>query len=49
MESLCLNGAWRIQPGYEAVAMDLVQQLKALRDSYRDTSGLPVAAIRIHD
>jgi arylsulfatase A-like enzyme len=49
MESLCLNGAWRIQPGYEAVANDLVQQLTAVREVYRDTSGLPVKVMPIHD
>jgi hypothetical protein len=49
MESVCLNCAWRIQPGYEMIAKDLVQQLKALLDSYRDTSGLPVEIVPIHD
>jgi arylsulfatase A-like enzyme len=49
MESLCLNGAWRIQPGYEAVAKDLLEQLKQIRDFYRDTTGVPVELIPIHD
>ena len=49
MESLCLNGAWRIQPGYETVANTLVQQLTEIRAAYRDTSGLPVKTFPIHD
>jgi hypothetical protein len=49
MESLCLNGAWRIQQGYESVANDLVRQLTDLRRVYRDTSGLPVKVMPIHD
>lgn len=49
MESLCLNGAWRIQPGYETVAKDLLEQLKQLRETYKDTTGMPVSFIPIHD
>jgi arylsulfatase A-like enzyme len=49
MESLCLNGAWRLEPGYEAVATSLVEQLRDLRNSFRDTSGLPVSPVPIHD
>ncbi len=44
MDSLCLGGGFRIQPGYEAIARDLVAQLKALRQRYGDRTGLPVNA-----
>lgn len=49
MESLCLDGAWRIQPGYEEVAGRMVEELRSLRGAYRDTSGLPVSVVPIHD
>jgi hypothetical protein len=49
MESLCIGGAYRIQPGYEAVAETLVNQLKELRDFYRDGTGLPVVAMPVND
>ena len=49
MESLCLNGAWRIQPGYEGVAREMLQKLKDIRETYKDTSGVPVRLIPIHD
>lgn len=49
MESLCIGGAYRIQPGYEAVAAGLVNQLKELRSAYRDSTGLPVVTWPVND
>ena len=49
MESLCLGGGYRIQPEYETVAADLVNQLRELRDFYRDRTGLPVIARPVND
>ncbi|MGB7745023.1 MAG: sulfatase/phosphatase domain-containing protein, partial [Terracidiphilus sp.] len=42
MESLFIDNGRKVQPGYEAIAQDLVNQLKALRDRYKDTTGRPV-------
>ncbi|HUY80654.1 MAG TPA: sulfatase [Acidobacteriaceae bacterium] len=42
MESLFEWSGYKVHPGYEAVAQDLVGQLKALREKYKDTTGKPV-------
>ena len=49
MESLCIGGAYRLQPGYETVAENLVNQLRELREFYRDHTGLPVIAMPVND
>ena len=49
MESLCIGGGYRIQPGYEAIAAGLVGQLRELRDHYGDHTGLPVVAMPVND
>jgi arylsulfatase A-like enzyme len=42
MENLFIDNGRRVQPGYEAVVQDLVSQLKAIRERYKDTTGRPV-------
>jgi arylsulfatase A-like enzyme len=42
MESLFAWGGNKVHPGYEAVANDLVGQLKQMREKYKDTTGIPV-------
>ncbi len=42
MESLFEWSGYKVHPGYESIAEDLVGQLKALRDKYKDTTGSPV-------
>lgn len=49
MESLCIGGGYRIQPGYEAIAANLVKELQAARDLYHDRTGLPVEARPVND
>lgn len=42
MESLMVMEGMSVRPGYEKVAADLVDQLAALRKTYRDDTGKPV-------
>ncbi len=49
MESLSIGGGYRFQSGYDAVADDLVKQLKDLREFYGDHTGLPVIPIPLTD
>lgn len=49
MENLFVGGGYHAQPGYEAVAAELVLELKKLRDLYRDGTGLPVVATPVND
>ena len=42
MESLMEWSGYKVHPGYKEVAQDLVGQLKALREKYKDTTGNPV-------
>ena len=42
MESLFIDNGRRVQPGYEAIVQDLVGQLRAIRERYKDTTGRPV-------
>ena len=42
MENLFEWAGYKVHPAYEAVANDLVQQLKQLREKYKDTTGNPV-------
>ncbi|MGC2636433.1 MAG: sulfatase [Acidobacteriaceae bacterium] len=42
MESLFEWSGFKVHPAYESVAADLVGQLKALRDKYRDDTGAPI-------
>jgi arylsulfatase A-like enzyme len=42
MENLFDWSGYKIHPGYESVANDLVAQLKQLRKKYNDTTGKPV-------
>jgi hypothetical protein len=42
MENLFEWGGFKVHPGYEDVARDLVGQLKTLKDKYKDTTGAPV-------
>lgn len=42
MESLFKWSGYKVHPAYEQVVPELVAQLKQLRESYKDTSGLPV-------
>lgn len=42
MESLFKWGGYRVNPAYEQTVQSLVEQLKQLRDSYKDTTGRPV-------
>lgn len=49
MESLCIDGAYRVQAGYEAIAGNLLNELKNFRELYRDRTGLPVIAFPVND
>ncbi|MGH9345579.1 MAG: sulfatase family protein [Terriglobia bacterium] len=42
MESLIDWSGYKVHPAYQAVAEDLVNQLKALREKFKDTTGAPV-------
>lgn len=42
MDSLLIENGMRVRPGYEDVAKQLVAQLKARREFYKDNTGLPV-------
>lgn len=42
MENLWGWGGFKVHPGYEMVAKDLVTQLQQLREKYKDTTGAPV-------
>ena len=42
MDNLIIDNGRHIQPGYEAVVPQLVDQLKQLREKYKDTTGVPV-------
>lgn len=42
MDNLFIDNNRSIQPGYEAIANDLIAQLKQLRERYKDTTGEPV-------
>jgi arylsulfatase A-like enzyme len=42
MESLFEWSGYKVHPGYEEIVQDLVAQLKALREKYKDTTGRPV-------
>lgn len=42
MENLFEWSGYKVHPDYEAVASDLVNQLKQLREKYKDTTGKPV-------
>ena len=42
MESLYEWSGFKVHPGYESVAKDLLQRLKQLRAKYKDTTGKPV-------
>lgn len=42
MENLFEWSGYKVHPGYQAIADDLVAQLKELREKYKDTTGLPV-------
>ena len=43
MENLFIDNNRRIQPGYEAIVPQLLDQLKELRKRYKDNTGLPVS------
>ena len=49
MENLFIDNNRHIQPGYEAVVPQLVDQLKQLREKYKDTTGYPVRLSRPGD
>ena len=42
MESLFIDNGRRVQPGYEATVQELVDQLRKIRERYKDMTGLPV-------
>jgi hypothetical protein len=42
MESLFAWSGYAVHPAYEAVVKDLVAQLAALREKYKDNTGAPV-------
>jgi len=42
MENLFVDNGRKVQPGYEAILQDLVEQLKATRERYKDMTGRPV-------
>ena len=42
MESLYEWSGYKVHPGYETIAAELVTQLKALRKEFKDTTGMPV-------
>ncbi len=42
MESLFAWSGYAVHPAYEAVVKDLVGQLAALREKYKDNTGAPV-------
>ncbi len=42
MENLFEWSGYKVHPDYQAVADDLVSQLKGLREKYKDTTGSPV-------
>jgi len=42
MESLFEWSGYKVHPDYEAVVPELINQLKALREQYRDDTGAPV-------
>ncbi len=42
MDNLMIESGVKVQPGYEGVLKDLLNQLKDLRTQYKDTTGLPV-------
>jgi len=42
MENLFEWSGYKVHPGYETVANDLVGQLKQIREKYKDTTGAPV-------
>ncbi len=42
MENLFIDNGRKVQPGYEAIAQDLVNRLKTIRERYKDTTGRPV-------
>jgi len=42
MDSLFVENEMRVRPGYEDIARQLVAQLKARREFYKDNTGLPV-------
>jgi arylsulfatase A-like enzyme len=42
MENLFIDNGRQVQAGYETIAKDLVNQLKAIREHYKDTTGRPV-------
>jgi arylsulfatase A-like enzyme len=42
MENLFVDNGRKVQPGYEAIVEDLLKQLKAIREHYKDTTGRPV-------
>ena len=42
MDNLMVESGYKVKPGYEDAFKDLLQQLKDLREYYKDTTGLPV-------
>ena len=42
MENLIIDNGRSVQPGYEAIVPKLIDQLKQLREQYKDTTGYPV-------
>ena len=42
MENLFIDNNRHVHPGYETAVSDLVSRLKQLRETYKDTTGLPV-------
>jgi arylsulfatase A-like enzyme len=42
MESLLVMEGMKVQPGYEDIVKNLVEQLKKMREKYKDTTGEPV-------
>lgn len=45
MENLFIDNGRSVQPGYEAIVPRLVEQLKQLRERYKDTTGAPVRLV----
>ena len=42
MESLMIMGGIDVMPGYEDIVKDMVEQLKKIREKYKDNTGAPV-------
>ena len=42
MENLWEWSGFKVHPGYENIAKDLVAQLQQLREKYKDTTGAPI-------